>query len=143
MGDYKNVDYSLLGEDHVQRYRETDGEVGYDWNGAPTLLLTTTGRKTGQRRTNMLTTPVVDGERIVLVGSWGGDDRHPMWFLNLQANPDVEITRAGGTRAYRARVATPEERAELWPRVTAKYNGYAGYQKNTEREIPLVICEPV
>jgi len=128
---------------HQTLFTATSGRIGGSIMGMEALILATTGRKTGQRRRNMLTAPIVEDRRIVLVGSWGGDDRHPMWFLNLQANPDVEITRAGGTRPYRARVATPAERAELWPRVTAAYKGYAGYQERTEREIPLVICEPV
>ena len=128
---------------HQSLFKATSGRIGGRIMGMEALILTTTGRKSGQRRTNMLTTPIVDGDRIVLVGSWGGDDRHPMWYLNLQANPDVEITRAGGTRPYRTRVATAAERAELWPRVTSKYSGYGDYQTKTEREIPLVICEPV
>ena len=128
---------------HQSLFTATSGRIGGSIMGMEALILTTTGRKSGQRRRNMLTTPIVDGDRIVLVGSWGGDARHPMWFLNLQANPDVEITRAGGTRPYRARVATDAERAELWPRVTSKYSGYGDYQTKTEREIPLVICEPV
>ncbi|MGH9114287.1 MAG: nitroreductase/quinone reductase family protein, partial [Acidimicrobiales bacterium] len=95
-------------------------------------------------RTTMLTAPVVDGTRVVLVASKGGDDRDPDWFRNAVAHPDVELTvvATGETRKVRARVATPEERAELWPRVVASYSGYAGYQRRTQRAIPLVICEP-
>lgn len=128
---------------HQSLFKATSGRIGGRLMGMEALILTTTGRKSGQRRTNMLTAPIVEDRRIVLVASWGGDDRHPMWFLNVREHPDVEITRAGGTRAYRTHVATADERAELWPRVTSAYSGYAGYQTKTEREIPLVICEPV
>lgn len=110
--------------------------------GMPALELHTIGRKTGKERRVMLTTPVHDDERIVLVASKGGDDRHPDWYRNLVANPDVEITLDGRRRPMRARTATPEEKAELWPQVVAAYKGYAGYQRRTERDIPLVICEP-
>jgi deazaflavin-dependent oxidoreductase (nitroreductase family) len=128
---------------HQSLFKATSGRIGGRIMGMEALILTTTGRKSGAKRTNMLTAPIVEDRRIVLVASWGGDDRHPMWYLNLREHADVEITRAGGTRPYRARVATAEERAELWPRVTSAYKGYAGYQTKTEREIPLVICEPV
>ena len=76
------------------------------------------------------------------MASYGGDDRHPTWFLNLRDNSQVEITMDGRTRRMRARVATPEEKAELWPRVVAAYSGYGQYQRRTDRDIPLVICEP-
>jgi deazaflavin-dependent oxidoreductase (nitroreductase family) len=108
----------------------------------PVLMLGTIGRKSGKLRTTMLTSPVQDGNALVIVASYGGDNRHPTWFLNLQANPDVEVTMRGRTRNMRARVASTEERAGLWPRVTQKYRGYASYQKRTVREIPLVILEP-
>jgi deazaflavin-dependent oxidoreductase (nitroreductase family) len=108
----------------------------------PVLALTTTGRKSGKKRTTMLTSPVQDGDAIVVVASYGGDDRHPQWFLNLRDNPDVEITMNGTTRPMRARVASPDEKAELWPRVVEAYRGYGQYQRRTDRDIPLVICEP-
>ncbi|HYD08946.1 MAG TPA: nitroreductase/quinone reductase family protein [Acidimicrobiales bacterium] len=130
---------------HVHRslFTMTSGRIGGQVMGMEALVLTTTGRRSGEPRRNMLTTPIVETNRLVLVASWGGDDRHPQWFLNVRANPDVEITRAGETRAYRAREATAAERAELWPRVVDTYKGYGGYQTKTEREIPLVICERV
>ena len=128
---------------HQSLFKATSGRIGGRIMGMEALILTTTGRTSGATRTHMLTAPIVEDRRIVLVASWGGDDRHPMWYLNLREHPDVEITRAGGTRAYRAHVATAAERAELWPRVTSKYGGYAGYHRQTQREIPLVICEPV
>ena len=128
---------------HRLLFRATDGRIGGRIMGMEVVILSTTGRKSGARRTNMLTTPIADDRRVMLVASWGGDDRHPQWFLNLRANPDVEITRGRTTRPYRAREATAAERAELWPQVVQRYRGYGQYQTRTEREIPLVICEPV
>ncbi len=109
--------------------------------GMLAVELHTTGRKTGQPRTVILTTPIHDESRVVVVASKGGDDRHPDWYSNLVAQPEVEITMNGKRAPYRARTATPEEKAELWPIVVAAYKGYAGYQRKTERDIPLVICE--
>jgi deazaflavin-dependent oxidoreductase (nitroreductase family) len=108
----------------------------------PAVELHTTGRKSGQRRTVILTAPIHDEDRIVVIASKGGDDRHPDWYTNLVAQPDVEITRDGITKPYRARTATAEEKAEMWPTVVRSYKGYAGYQKRTDRDIPVVICEP-
>ncbi len=90
----------------------------------------------------MLSVPIIDGERLVLVASFGGDDRHPAWYLNLQANPEVRITIAGSTRTMNARIATQEERAKLWPQITSAFEGYARYQERTERQIPVVILDP-
>jgi len=109
--------------------------------GMPTLQLHTIGRTSGQVRTTMLTSPVYDEDRVVLVASKGGDDRDPQWYRNLGANPDVEVTMHGVTRPLRARTATPAERAELWPLIVQAYKGYAGYQERSAREIPVVICE--
>jgi deazaflavin-dependent oxidoreductase (nitroreductase family) len=110
--------------------------------GMPVVELQTVGRTSGLSRSTMLTAPVVDGDRIVLVASKGGDDRDPDWYRNLVAHPEVELTMAGQHRLMRARRASPEEKADLWPRVVAAYQGYAGYQRRTRRDIPLVICEP-
>jgi deazaflavin-dependent oxidoreductase (nitroreductase family) len=104
--------------------------------------LATIGRKSGQRRTTMLSSPLQIGDAYILIASYGGDDRHPQWFLNLQANPDVELTVGGETRPMRARVASSDERAELWPQVVKRARNYGGYQKRTSREIPVVIVEP-
>jgi deazaflavin-dependent oxidoreductase (nitroreductase family) len=111
--------------------------------GMPAVELHVTGRKSGQRRTTMLTAPSIDDQRVVLVASKGGDDRDPDWYRNLLANPDVELTvvKTGETRHMRARVATAAEKAEMWPTIVAAYRGYAGYQKRTQRDIPVVICE--
>jgi deazaflavin-dependent oxidoreductase (nitroreductase family) len=85
---------------------------------------------------------VQEGDSLVLVASYGGDDRHPTWFLNLRDDPEVEVTLAGHAVKMTARVATSEEKAGLWPRVTDAYGGYAGYQRRTDRDIPLVILDP-
>lgn len=118
------------------------GRLGWRAGGMPVLELTTTGRKSGQPHRVMLTSPVQEADAYVVVASRGGDDHHPAWFLNLQANPDVEVAHAGQKRPMRARVASPEERAALWPRVTARATTYASYQEKTSREIPLVLLEP-
>ena len=110
--------------------------------GMPAVELHTIGRRSGQRRSVMLTTPIHDDDRVVLVASKGGDDRHPDWYSNLVANPDVEVVVDGALRPLRARTATAEEKAELWPQIVAAYKGYGGYQERTDRDIPVVICEP-
>jgi deazaflavin-dependent oxidoreductase (nitroreductase family) len=127
---------------HRSIFNASSGRLGGRLGSMPVVELTTTGRKSGLARKTMLASPVQDADRVVLVASWGGDDRHPTWFLNLRDNPGVEITLAGRHRKMRARVASPEEKTELWPRVVAAYKGYAGYQQRTSRDIPLVILEP-
>ena len=120
------------------------GHLGWSGMSMPVLELTTVGRKTGQPRSVMLTSPVQEGTTIVIVASRGGDDHHPAWFLNLRVHPEVEVVFKGEPkRKMQARVATADERARLWPRVIADHDNYAGYQKKTEREIPLVLLEPV
>jgi deazaflavin-dependent oxidoreductase (nitroreductase family) len=104
--------------------------------------LHTIGRKSGLDRATLLTAPINEPGRVVLIASKGGDDRHPEWYLNLEANPEVELTIAGNTQKMKARTASPSEKEDLWPRVTAAYKGYSGYQKRTKRDIPVVICEP-
>lgn len=120
------------------------GKVGWGAMGMPVVELTTIGRKSGQARTTMLTSPYQEGDQTIIVASRGGDDRHPAWFLNLEANPEVKV-RIGGApqQSMTARVATPEERARIWPKLTADHKNYADYQKSTKREIPVVILEPV
>ncbi len=110
--------------------------------GMPIIELHTTGRRTGKARVTTLTAPIMSDERIVLIASKGGDDRNPTWLLNLQANPLVAVTVAGEQRAMRARVASADEKKELWPQIVAAYKGYANYQKRTQRDIPVVVCEP-
>ncbi len=120
------------------------GRMGWEAAKMPVLELTTTGRKSGQKRVVLLTSPLQDGDTIVVVASRGGDDQHPAWFLNLRDNPDVEVSLKGKAKQpMLARVASPQERARLWPLVTADHKNYAGYQSKTEREIPLVLLDPV
>jgi deazaflavin-dependent oxidoreductase (nitroreductase family) len=122
----------------------TGNRAGWDVSGMPVLELTTIGRKSGQPRSVMLTAPVIEGSTLVVVASRGGDDTHPAWFLNLRDNPDVEVRVKGkGKQSMRAHVATAEERARLWPLVTKDHKNYAGYQKRTDREIPLVLLETI
>jgi deazaflavin-dependent oxidoreductase (nitroreductase family) len=120
----------------------TFGRLGWNLGGMPVLELTTTGRRSGRRHSVMLTSPAQEGGAYVVVASRGGDDTHPAWFHNLVANPSVEVAVGGARQPMTARVANPEERARLWPQVTAKYKGYAGYQTKTDREIPLVFLQP-
>lgn len=127
---------------HAAVFRASRGRVLNRFSGMPVLMLTTTGRKSGQRRTTMLAAPIADEDKVVLVASYGGDDRDPSWFLNLKAHPSVTVTMGGRDRPMTARVASAEEKAELWPQVVRSYKGYAGYQEKTRRQIPLVILEP-
>jgi deazaflavin-dependent oxidoreductase (nitroreductase family) len=131
----------VMNATHRAVLRLTGGRVLDRAFGMPAVELHTVGRKSGKKRATMLTAPIIDDERVVLVASKGGDDRHPDWYRNLVAHPDVELSVAGHTRPMRAHTASPEERAELWPRIVAAYRGYADYQKRTEREIPVVICQ--
>jgi deazaflavin-dependent oxidoreductase (nitroreductase family) len=109
--------------------------------GMPLVELHTVGRKSGLPRSCYLTAPIHDDHRLVLVASKGGDDRHPEWYQNLQAHPNAEVVVDGQRRKIHARTADATERAEMWPKITASYKGYAGYQRRTSREIPVVICE--
>lgn len=109
----------------------------------PVVILTTTGHRSGRRRATMLTAPLVEGDRLVLVASYGGHSHNPHWFQNLLVHPDVGVTMSGTKeRPMQARVADREERAELWPRVVGVYPGYERYQQKTGRLIPLVVVEP-
>ena len=127
---------------HNALQKVSGGRIGTTVFGMQAVQLHTTGRRSGQRRTVWLTSPVHDDSRTVLIASKGGDDRHPDWYHNVVADPEVEITEGDVTKPFRARTATPEEKADLWPQVIAAYKGYAGYQKRTGRDIPVVICEP-
>jgi deazaflavin-dependent oxidoreductase (nitroreductase family) len=126
---------------HTLVYRATGGILGHRIPGAPPmLLLDHVGAKSGKRRTSPLVY-LEDGDDIVIVASRGGSRRHPAWFHNLRANPDTSVQVGTRKVPVRARVASSEERARLWPEVVDVYGGYAGYQRRTEREIPLVILE--
>jgi deazaflavin-dependent oxidoreductase (nitroreductase family) len=119
------------------------GRAGWRAANMPVLELTTTGRKSGQARSVLLTSPLQAGPALIVVASRGGDDKPPAWYLNLSENPDVEVALKGlPKQRMRARIATPEERGRWWPRLTADHKLYAGYQTKTAREIPLVLLEP-
>ena len=122
----------------------TGGRLGWTAMDMPVLELTTTGRKSGQPHSVMLTSPLQEGAVFVVVASGGGDVRPPAWFLNLRDDPDVQVRLRGEPRHQRrGRVATTLERERLWPLVIADHNNYAGYQDKTTREIALVLLEPV
>lgn len=140
-GTWKAPDYSLLNEDHVRQYQETDGEVGYLWNGAPSLLLTTTGRKSGKERT----TPLIfarDGDDYLVVASVGGMPNHPAWYLNLLDEPNARIQVKGEHIDVVARTASPDEKPRLWRIVNDVWPNYDVYQSRTERVIPVVLLSP-
>ncbi len=127
---------------HTAVYRVTGGLVGHHFPGAPpTLLLDHVGAKSGTTRTSPLGY-VPDGDNLVVVASKGGNPKHPGWYHNLRAHPDVEIQVGSKRKDVHAHVANAEERKRLWPKVVKAYGGYADYQKRTEREIPLVVLEP-
>jgi len=136
------IDRSLFGPEHVRRYQETDGEVGYIWNGAPTLLLTTTGRRSG----DPTTTPLIfgrDGDDFVLVASRGGAPEHPGWYRNLTKQPEVELQVKGDHVRGRARTVEGDERARLWRAMAQIWPHYDEYATRTDREIPVVVVEPL
>ena len=133
---------------HTRMYRVTGGRLGKHWRifaavrkPVPVCLLTTTGRKSGRPRTVPLCY-LREGGAIVLVASQGGLPTNPQWYYNLKADPSVQIEIGRQRLAYRARIADPEERARLWPKLVALYADYESYQSWTDREIPVVICEP-
>ena len=138
MAEYVQPDISLIGDEHVKVYRETNGETGYLWNGAPILLLTTTGRNSGEPRTSALIFGR-DGDDLLLVASQGGAPTHPNWYHNLSANPDVEVQVEGDVFPATARTATDDEKARLWSIMTEVWPNYDSYQERTDRQIPVVV----
>jgi deazaflavin-dependent oxidoreductase (nitroreductase family) len=134
----------LYGDEHVRRYRETDGDVGYDWNGAPTLLLTTTGRRTGEPRT----TPMMfhrDGDRVLVIASNAGGPRHPDWYRNLVAHREVTVEvgdESGAPRRAAARTLEGDERTAVWEMLKATYPFFAEHELSTARTIPVVALVP-
>jgi deazaflavin-dependent oxidoreductase (nitroreductase family) len=123
--------------------KASGGRVGWETGGMPALELTTIGRKSGKAHAVMLTSPVQEGDTVVVVASRGGDDRNPAWFLNLRDKPDVEVAYNGGAKKpMKAKIADADERARLWPQVATEQKRYAGYQSKTDREIPLVLLQP-
>ncbi|HEY4412990.1 MAG TPA: nitroreductase family deazaflavin-dependent oxidoreductase [Gaiellaceae bacterium] len=131
----------LFGPEHVERYIATDGEEGHDWRkGSTVLLLTTTGRKTG----NETTTPLIytlDGDNPVIIASKGGADENPGWYLNLTKNPEVGVQIKGDRFRARARTAEGDERDRLWRQMASVFPDYDEYQAKTERQIPVVVLE--
>ena len=139
---YQPIDISLLGAEHVRRYQETEGEVGYLWNGVATLLLTTTGRRSGEPRT----TPLIFGrhdDAYLVVASMGGAPNHPQWYLNLQAEPRATIQVQAEYLTVTARDASGDEKPALWKVMTGIWPNYHVYQSRTERLIPVVVLTPV
>lgn len=137
-------------KDHLNRYLATNGEDGYLWDASlgggkgmvPTLLLTTKGRKSGRD----LQLPLIfgrSGDDYVVVASKGGAPEHPAWYLNLAANPDVEVQVKADKFKARAHTADAKERAALWPKMVEIYGPYADYQKKTDRQIPVVVLKRV
>ncbi|ACY98072.1 MULTISPECIES: nitroreductase family deazaflavin-dependent oxidoreductase [Thermomonospora] len=133
----------LFGDEHVRRYEETDGAVGHDWEkGAPVLILTTKGRKSGQERKCPLIYQEHQGNYVV-VASKGGAPDHPHWYLNLQADPEVRVQVKADKFTARARTAEGAERDELWAKMAAVWPDYDEYQKKTDRQIPVVVLERI
>jgi deazaflavin-dependent oxidoreductase (nitroreductase family) len=131
---------TLFGQEHVDRYRATDGAEGHDWEGTQTLLLTTTGRKSGEQRT----TPLIyapHGDAFTIVASKGGADEPPAWYLNLSENPQVEVQVKGDRFTANARTASAEEKPAIWRAMVAEWPSYDEYQHKTDREIPVVVLE--
>lgn len=125
---------------HIRNYVESNGEQGHHWNGVPTLLLTTRGRKSGKwRRTALIYGR--DGENYIVVASYGGAPKHPTWYLNLRANPEVRVQVGAEKFPARARTAREDEKPRLWQTMTAIWPAYNDYQARTERKIPVVVLE--
>jgi len=136
--------FKAMNSIHRILLKVSGGRVGWTAQDMPVLELTTTGRKSGQPRSVMLTSPLQEGPVLVVVASRGGDDRPPAWFLNVRDHPDVEVRLQGRPKqGMRGRVATAAERERLWPMVVADHRNYADYQTKTAREIPLVLLEPL
>ena len=133
-------DDNLFGDEHVRVYRETGGERGYHWRGAKVLLLTTTGRTSGEQRTTPLIHGV-DGDRWIVIASKGGAPDHPAWYLNLQAEPRTEIQVEGDVIPVVSTTAEGDERSRLWAAMLDQWSAYDEYQSKTDREIPVVVLE--
>jgi len=132
---------SLHGDEHVRIYRETGGAVGHDWReGSKTLLLTVTGRRSGEKRTHALIYGR-HGDDYLIVASKGGSDQPPAWYVNLKADPEVEVQVMDEVFPARARDATPEEKPELWRQMVGEWPAYEDYQRRTGRQIPVVVLE--
>lgn len=126
---------------HTQRYIETAGDEGHDWNGVPCLVLTTTGRRSGRLRRNALIY-ARDGDHYVVVASHGGADHHPLWYLNLVADPNVTVQVGAAVMPAIAHTATGDEKPELWHVMTRIWPDYVSNQAKTKRDIPVVVLQP-
>ncbi|CAN7331315.1 nitroreductase family deazaflavin-dependent oxidoreductase [Phenylobacterium sp. LjRoot225] len=134
------IDVSLRGEDHVRLYRETQGEQGYIWNGAPILLLTTRGRKSGEARTiPIIYTP--HGAGHVIIASKGGSPTHPLWYMNVLEDPHVQVQVKADVFDAVARTAEPPERERIWAEAVKTWPRYDEYQSRTSRQIPVVVLD--
>ena len=130
----------LFGQEHVDRYQATDGEEGHEWQGTTALLLTTTGRKSGEERTTPLIYQEHNGDYLI-VASKGGADEPPAWDRNLEAEPAVGVQVKGERFTANARTATSNEKPEMWSKMTGAWPAYDEYQTKTDREIPVVVLE--
>jgi deazaflavin-dependent oxidoreductase (nitroreductase family) len=130
----------LYGQEHVDRYQATDGEEGHEWQGTTALLLTTTGNRSGEERTTPLIYQEHDGDYLV-VASKGGSDEPPAWYRNIEADPTVQVQVKGDKFTAKARDAGPDEKPEMWKKMTAAWPDYDEYQTKTDREIPVVVLE--
>ena len=138
-------DFVLKSMNNIHRsiLKISGGRKGWEAGNMPVLKLTTMGRKSGEPRMVMLTSPLQEGDSMVIVASRGGDDQHPAWFVNLRDNPAVEVeTKDQPKSNWVARIATSEERERMWPLITERYKNYGGYQSKTNREIPLIFLTP-
>ena len=140
----KDTQLKVMNLVHRSLLRISGGRIGSTLGNMPVVKVTTTGRSSGAPRTVMLTTPIQEDGRYVLVASKGGDDRDPDWYRNMVANPEFRLEPVDGSGEVTlvARTATDDEKAELWPRIVEAYKGYGGYQDKTDRNIPVVIAEP-
>jgi deazaflavin-dependent oxidoreductase (nitroreductase family) len=132
----------LFGQEHVERYRATDGAEGHEWQGTTVLILETVGRKSGEKRP----TPLIygrSGDDYLIVASKGGAPEPPAWYLNLSENPEVDVQVLGDKFRARARTATPDEKPEMWKTMVGQWPAYDEYQEKTDREIPVVVLERV
>jgi deazaflavin-dependent oxidoreductase (nitroreductase family) len=140
-GARPGVDYSLMNEDHVAAYRETNGATGGTWNGTTAILVTSTGRKSGEKRTIAIIGKQV-GENFVIIASKGGAPAHPVWYLNMLADPNVEFQFMADKWEGIARTAESPEREVLWEAACTQWPAFNDYQTRTERKIPVVVLEP-
>ena len=140
-GEYEPSPWEPIAE-QVRQYEDTGGREGGELEGAPCVILTTRGRRSGSLRKTPLIR-VADGDRYAVIASMGGAPHHPVWYLNLLAEPHVELQDGPVRRDYRARVAEGDEKREWWDRALEVWPSYDEYQAKTEREIPLVVLDPL